>query len=554
MDDTFRYPCNDSPKLFPIDYTQKELSDCFTYKKDPGTIRNNVLEHPFFCLTLKQLRFNPECLHQESIIPVPLEAVPLLKCFYTVAREDKTYTNEILKNQAQTQRSADGAGEIRDSFARDLCLLLCQEVAPKGSYADPDDNAYYRHAVFQNRPFRKVLIGDLFLKELTPRVIAIQELAKKLDNLDVDIQMAMLQNCLLSLDYAILNLKKLSSTISQEEESVLDEEIPSQLLEQLLQSRKQSLVPPGTNHYAEYYVPNSKLSDNIFLKNVFEAKPPLDEDTLLQARKAYLSDLSKRVEITEFERKYFDLQEYLRNTSFDNTKRESILQQCKDSCKNLIRLCTIGLPPSDDYPPQENYNATFIDQLVQSSMSNHFYSFKDLIQLIVFDAGVYFRFPDEIKHSGSFGITEFWKAIGISNSFTHVKSFTNCLQSLWLSLNNTNNPIFDPQTCRFIDLPGFANQLWQEYQTVLQFFPELSTLDFSENEIQQELALCDEILAHPELECAPPLITRAEYKLLVLLFFSHLRKRILSTVEQIIDYTKPLHEMITDYHPTKSKN
>lgn len=74
--DSFRWHQSGSRKIFPIDYSYSEFSKMLGL--DYRTIKKYLLHNQMFKKALSELFLDD----RDNALPIPLEAVPLLSCFY----------------------------------------------------------------------------------------------------------------------------------------------------------------------------------------------------------------------------------------------------------------------------------------------------------------------------------------------------------------------------------------------------------------------------------------------------------------------------------------
>lgn len=186
--------------IFPIDYTSKEIQREFGI--EPRAFRDQVLRNALFMNILQEL-FPPNDKEDSrsekgTMPPIPLEAVPFLKCFYQLAKQaEKEYHLDFFINSPNLT-------DDLQPFWLDLCKSLYDQTAPTGESKTQDFHAFCRHIFFQNDKFTSSLLYTLWEATIQPRCNDIIKLAK---HVSLQEQVSALKICLMNLDSLCLTLQ-----------------------------------------------------------------------------------------------------------------------------------------------------------------------------------------------------------------------------------------------------------------------------------------------------------------------------------------------------------
>ena len=215
--------------VFPIDYTSRECAEEFD--QDARGFREHVLRNPLFCDILQKLSSSTG--KKNSMPPIPLEAIPLLDCFYHLSKQAKPgYHNAIYLWQADPDPKA------MERFLDDLYHDLYTRIAPPADDTDEDLYEFCRQALFQNHHFQSTIFNSVWNQHVAQRYEQLHEL---INQASFETQVKALKDCLISLERLILSLQvEAKSDSPQPPESPEADSEPivlRQLLKQLLSVR-----------------------------------------------------------------------------------------------------------------------------------------------------------------------------------------------------------------------------------------------------------------------------------------------------------------------------
>lgn len=550
--ETFEYSASDSHLVFPIDYSQKELCERIGGIQ-PRAVKGKILAHPFFKDILKQLRYTNDSVGS-LVIPIPLEAAPLLECFYTTARKRSKYRT-ILRHPANTK------SELMSSFVKDLCESLKDKLSPTTPDSQDALTTYCRRKVFQNRTVQMELMNMLRTKELEARIRTIADLSEKLP---ATVQVQVLQDCLIRLDRVILDLKNVPPDDSSAAQPTSDCELPRQLLNSLLEARNASKLNDASK-YVRYSIKDIPIIDegkSYFMSEIFNDVLRKNRSLLDPARNAYLTDLTKDIDAgnggrpPEFEEQYLRTDEYLKMVSLANNRdrlEQFILERCKRMCADVIAFCTYEdlLPDTKSAQPQQSYDVTLMDQLIKERMDHELSKVNRFIQYLCFSGALAFRVLQLMHHNPTaYNGAEWRQSDKIpSSSWGHIRDIASELNNILIPLGilDTSSFVFDGE---FADPSGAATQLWKIAQASQQFFgcalPVLSA-----EELKQTIEFFNKILQNAAHDYSSIFVDLCAYKLMMIAFLGLLYHIAETTTNDLADYFAPLSELIQAHHQSK---
>ncbi len=395
QEETFRWDpfANDTPTLFPIDYSAREFAK--TFGVNSSKLHEKLIENYLIKDVLGRLPILHEDgeLYQHKAgtnpkIPLPLEAGPFLASLFRQTKKTgycAGYSSEqdLPKNM--------------DKFLENMFQDLCEEVLKQhelGDQAEKDENAFCRHVLFANEAFNRSVLHGLWKDQLEPRFKQLQALA---EHAPVEEQANVLVGCLLSIDQGISDLAQWKGTPLQtlpEERATLCELLRNLLVNRNHEHKKESNY---NKDLAAYDVPNIRFQYNgkeKTLQNAFEQLKDFrhTQNNAIKdsARSAYLAYLARKTETPAFEKGYTDIYDYLTCTIFpeDIKQLESkIRESMKKQCLNVIKYCTAddfdpyGYPRLD-FSKELKYIGALINNIIQTHMSKQWSIFDLTLKII----------------------------------------------------------------------------------------------------------------------------------------------------------------------------
>lgn len=341
---TFKWDQDDSPRIFPIDYTVREFSRLID--ENPNSILRNTIEHPL----LKDILYsfvstNPDASTQNNFgkYPVPLEAGHFLEAFYKLVASPKYHQSFCC--------GARHPSDMKDEFTSDLLeqlKLLMISSRPDEDNPHPDYCAFERQILFKDPSFLKALLDDLWNTQLQPRM-------EYLKQMPFYTQVGVLSQLIMFMDKALV-LSEMSGPLP--EETAEDGYKPIQRLLRSLLSKRQRAKETGKGPYrmASYYVKNSDVKHDKVpnMHNAFHTlsnyRNP-NSELMRSARQSYLTHLVDPAIPSDMEERYFDLIQYL---SLDPLRRSDA--EWETTLRNmLVEICS----PVIDY--MRNSETTSVD-------------------------------------------------------------------------------------------------------------------------------------------------------------------------------------------------
>lgn len=268
------------------------------------------------------------------------------------------------------------------------CVLLTKKLP----LDHPDSAIFYRHALFHSEGFNRYTMNQLWQTQLNLRVNQIRNLA---GSISVEKQAEALQACLVALDRICLTLMQAAEDSPQKPgPSGKPSSEPKELLDRLLTPRKK--LSPSGSHYKlknlSLTYPGEKGSQTISLKAAFRklqcTKFP-DKELMKQTRIAYMRDLAARVPLSNFEKKYTELSDYL--DYFDTKLDEELLtakiiEDMKPVLATKIYNCCCSPSEANEAIQQKKHPLTYFEAFL-SDESEAFIQesakiFEDSIELV----------------------------------------------------------------------------------------------------------------------------------------------------------------------------
>lgn len=516
--------------VFPSDYTANESIAVFG--QNSRGLRGGVLRHPFFKDTLQGLFQSGDRSvgPQTDMPPIPLEAVPLLECFYRVAKQaEPGYHKAIFLTQKKGEAPKAPPASIMERFEDDLYQELYQWLLSPRDKNSPDLYAYCRHILFKKDPFRSAVFRSIWVKEISPRY---EKLWGLVQQASAEQQIETLKDHLISLDRMILNLqsKEQSRAPSPEpckEPASQQGPMPKQVLQDLLSVRNGYKGEEGG--FVSYRLPNLSLEDGTTLEEAFQClgsrkgRPSAKRDRLLLlARKAYLLNLSEQVEgDSTLEEQYAALQKYLAFSSSQQPEDAdaAIRESCKQYCQRVIAYCTYTPAPGNAPAPHfaiHNYSGDLMGSLIQGYMNQAVSCFQDIIQLAAYycagqmTANRYYVYElalrlnaPELENKGIIPI--FPSESGINYYYHEAVSAVTYIQRAWDFLYSEHTPLFDEKTHLFLDADTVAANLWRDGTTAAKFLGKGEAPFSSEAEACRALKFYNQIVLTPH-DLIPPIL------------------------------------------------
>lgn len=395
QEETFQWDpfANDTPMLFPIDYSVREFAEIFGVNS--SKLHEKLIENYLIKDVLGQLPILHEDgeLYQHKAgmnpkIPLPLEAGPFLASLFrqtkkTGYRAGYSSEQDLPKNM--------------DKFLENMFQNLCEEVLKQhelGDQTEKDENAFCRHILFANEAFNRSVLHGLWKEQLEPRFKQLQALA---EHAPVEVQANVLVRCLLSIDQGISDLAQWKGTPLQtlpEERATLCELLRNLLVNRNHEHKKESNY---NKDLAAYDVPNIRFQyhgKEETLQNAFEQLKDfrhIQNNAIKEpARSAYLAYLARKTETPAFEKGYTDIYDYLTCTTLpkDIKQLESkIRESMKKQCLNVIKYCTADNfdpygYPGLDFSQELKYIGALINDIIWTYMSEQWRIFNLTIQII----------------------------------------------------------------------------------------------------------------------------------------------------------------------------
>lgn len=353
--ETFIWIQDDSSKILPIDYSERELAEklgigtrkvrshLITNSPMKGTLENMIMEkdgekyHPLPVerkIKRKKNNSGGDTSETESVIsckgaqkiPLPLEAIPFLEAYLKL--ETTTFQNVF-------QHGYEGREERISAFVQALCRELADIVLP-GLEADQNlaqkeetstaeakdigefESEFMRHALFNNDTFNDVLFDDLWENEFQTRLDRMRE---RVRNLPSNERSSFLKNILITLDRYAISLPVAGDTSPHM--SLYNEADLEKLFNDLLIERGKVIT--GRGGLAMYKIRNSKFGkagQEVSMQEAFQdlsrCRKRRNANDRNRVRIQYLRHLGAATEPSPAEEKYMDLHKYLEG--FPKTK------------------------------------------------------------------------------------------------------------------------------------------------------------------------------------------------------------------------------------------
>lgn len=570
--------------IFPIDYTSKEMEREFGL--DSRMFRNHALRNTLIIDILQELsppEDKADSFSKKGIMPpIPLEAVPFLKCFFQLAEQvEKGYHHDFFI------RSPKPTDDIQP-FWLDLCKSLYDQTAPVQESEAQDIHAFCRHILFQNDKFISSLLSTLWESTVQPRCNDIIKAAKQVS---LQNQIWALKICLTNLDFLYLNLQSQIRIPSDSKSlSTIQPSDIRELLKNLLASRQKNKTT--IDELITYNLPDISLADGTTLGSAFKSisrRGKSSEKTkpmLLMARQAYLSHLAKEIEADssveeplKLERQYIDIQNYLEAPSSLklDALHKKIQESCKEYCRQVIGYCTYKPTFKDNPPPPtfQPYTDDLFESLVYGRMNQALSCFQETFLLVashntgrtaaysdqfyerakLFHLESFIKEHIKAKKDSDLLLSELYTLLGdikltlpsnFANPFHQdMLGFFPYFQGAWKFIYNDATPLFKEETFCFQNIGDVAHKLWKDAGSAAQFFSNekrsFEHLSFpSQEEAVLALVGCEKIASNPEIIFAPVRFWDSISNILQALLLQILQKVVHDQVPQLVEYMKPL--------------
>lgn len=580
--ENFEYRVKNVQLAFPIDYALREYEKEFNQER--RAFSEHVLQHTLVKNILWKLTISTKNIEKYpyAMPTIPLEAIPLLDCFYRLGKQGENEKNRY--HAVFFCREFDDKYNM-NNFWNDLCVELYNFTAPPKNDKEKDFYAFCRHKLFQNEKFASSLLSRICKEEMMARYKMIQRLKNKVE---LKNQLSILRNCLMNLDRSIFDLQLRIEANSKSLDSVLV--TPSSIGELLnsLLSVRQGYKNAGTEPFS-YDLPNISLPDGTTLDRAFhdivrrgklvnKTKPQLK-----MARESYMSHLAKKIEMDsnaqdslELERQYIRLQNYLAapsSWSSDNLF-DKVQERCKQYCRQVIDYCIFEPTPENTFtfPKFQSYSDDRLEFLIDNQMGQVIGLFQQTIQLVAYhNAGkvaansckeyekknlkhlkdfikVNVKSEEDSKHllSKLENLSELVYPISPLNNlvFWDVIGFCSYFERTWEFIYKNTTPLFNKSNC-FQNRVDVAYKLWSDGGTAARFFsnekPTFESLAFpSQEEADQALAICERIASNSDRLFPPFKFWDSISNILQVLLIQILQKIVVDNVPKWVENIKPL--------------
>lgn len=342
----------DPTRLFPIDYTQKEMTE--KIGAAPQTLKKYIWDSSIPGGTMRELLLSgedveiPDELKKSS--PLPLEAGTLLSEYGKLLLSDPAYKRTLTGIEQPSEAE-------EKKFVGELYQRLCDYISDEG---DAAEKTFYRHILMANDDFAESVLADLWDKQLEMRVQRLKKFAK---SASPEMQAIVLTACFRGLDTGAFQLRFGEKT---EKEVKRPRESLEKILKDLLSFReKKTREGSAQSVYAVYCVDNVPVN-NTDMKDAFYQlnRKEGGVDLLKAARDAYWNNLITKQNSPPFEMVYPSLKRYLDDSAAKITKsnlRKMIRTYCVEYSKRIITQCTlVQLPSAQQLPPGNQYLSQFI--------------------------------------------------------------------------------------------------------------------------------------------------------------------------------------------------
>lgn len=555
-----------SAQLLPIDYTNKEFAALIeaTTRDTKRVIFNNPwIRSVLYELIVSDTRkaIPPEI--KQATPPLPLEAAVFLDCFYQLARNHEY--SEYFENPTLVAPKS-----TMNRFINDLCKKLYKMVGPNSEKFQTNISQFYLHTLFQNTRFVDVMLGELW-DEIEPRFQKMRVLAK---TAPADLQMCVLENCLVFLDSNLLNLAICSQPAMTDQIQQQKEDL-QQLLRDLLSYR---VKQDSTNIYAQYKIDNDRLPDGSTMEQAFDELKRKSENKELKdaARDTFLASLKRKSEHRrkklrsdeiDIEGRYLGFTKYLSATSPDMDNEvldEFITDCCKQQCRQLMKTLLYNpISALTEAIPQSTYASNLIDRLVREYINQQLSKFGNIIQLFVFyntactgsalqDTHTTGKLVWFEKESGQYGIVD-----ALANTVQLIDPLANtyyanllqlgsCLQHTWDFIHAGNFPIIDASTHSFICRKDVSAKLLFATNAAIQYFEfekdDLKVAPFQD--IDKWLIRYETLIADASLLYSPADYLGITSKLLLMALILILHKVVLDAKPVITEHIRTILNLL----------
>lgn len=588
----FPWDCGNSMKVFPIDYTLGELTQVLSAllganqaETAAGGAATAKHSKPIFnekkIRTFLQAEYFPSTLLYQLLTkdlstlpdnrktpPIPLEILYIIKCLFELSEED-AYRREF-QNASFSAHLPIPPYIIKEYLTR-LCRQLCSGPADTDRKNAAPGVVFSRHIAFQNDTFKRVILEDLWVREITPRFNKLKELTRQVP---LEYQIESLKDCLLTLDRNILNLSA-APRVSDGDFS-LDRNVIEQLMRQALSERKWTSNKAGRIRYMvdNYPVSGSTMEDIFTGLQAPPGKAKVSAELLTQARDAYLSHLNQNVEAKtdeeslksrKFENDYLDICDYLGLSELDvsgESLHTYILEKSKENISCAFQLFTdtaAEYSPSILQPIKESNTKGYVGMLIEQQI---LYCTQKYLQ--VYELAIMFAQSLNIGISVNFGsITELSiknqdRLIGTtrtkeSEDYAEAVKFWKYFHQLWKTLYPDDQSIFEEGSYKILQIKAVSTKLWREGKKASHSFPQYPFLFSTRYEVEDALICYNLFVTHPYNSYPLRVRLLALYKLIVTILTLALDKSARKIacftekfIKQLPSFLKEIHQSLDE--------
>ncbi|MGM9618288.1 MAG: hypothetical protein ACI3W8_00405 [Oscillospiraceae bacterium] len=547
----FEWLCGNGP-VFPIDYTQRSFAEYLG--GDPRLVKRYLVAHPFFRDILQEQFCGSQRAAQlpersdNAPVSIPVESAVFFDCFYALVTGEKYHA-----------AFCSGRDNIPKEKMAQFIHDLCQELRLKIEDDSVKGNPYCRHALYENRTFRKEILSDLWERELDKRSQKIRELSK---TATMEAQLNVLMDCVLCLDRNILNL----SLAVEENIAPSGEDAIRSLLLDLLQRERET----GTSAFASYLVDDIALQSGAMgakastLQEAFIAlsdspasrKNSREDLKNLKkcARQSYLGYLDDKGEEQGFERQYRSADQYLhvRNTGVQKELLQRLVtERCKRYWIPVLAQCRFepdcSMSPIGEEFSSLRYAAQLVDHLVSTALYPCRHQYADTIRLSsYFHMAACFAAQNDahtrcvLKQVGE---TLDYDPIAVrcpivepkdNSTFLDTVEFSKMFSCAWKNIYGED--VFDPETKHFLDPEQTARRIYKDGRDSAAYFGREQYFPFALKGVQKMMSIYEEIISYPERFYAYTKLLNFVPELLIFALMNVFRREAEVRIRQITDY------------------
>ena len=465
-------------RIFPTDCSREELSDALNCHRNTS---DKFYQLPIFRDTLLRQVLSPKHsdiaeLPEETLTPLPLEVLPLLKAAYDITKVGSN--REFRELLAEPDRASD---ETWAEFLSQLHHRLAQDPEPFPGVTDLEAATRFRHLLFRDKAFTQTMLDDIWNDAFQDRYDQLRQLAHRFPS---SIQTQVLANCLTALDesyHYLLNHKVPSSNETPKPSG----DALTGLLEAILSHRSTFLEDYENNPHAAYRLPNTCPVPEQTWETYFRTirKCTSDPDKLRQAREAYCKSDFLPSEAPKAEQKYEYLRFFLDPTPFTVSRQkleDFLLSLYREQALAIIHRFLINEhQPSEhiDPPfPWQQYLGHSLNRTIQEELSTSFQyilgSFDESIQLagaLSANQGFYMQY--ELLESAYEAATKTRLPREDLRSLQWMLSrFLEYLDRAWAFLSPKESPFRDTETGLLCQIGSVAERLSSDGWTAFKFF------------------------------------------------------------------------------------